>query len=96
MEALQAIPRPAIIEQETVDQSPPWTQEEAEAKAAPCAQTRRPEAPDTRSLPRDETVHWSIVLLTMATATSVLFSSCAIGAARPRELLPVMIVTPAH
>ena len=96
MEALQAIPQPAIIEQETMDQSLPWTQEEAVAKGAPCAPMRRSEAPAARSLPRDETIHWSIVLLTMATATSVLLSSCAIGAARSRELLPVMIVTRAH
>jgi hypothetical protein len=96
MEAPQAIPQPAIAELQTTDQSLPWVQDEAVAKAAPRPPVCRPDVPASRSMPRAETIHWSIVLLTMATATSVLLGSCAVGAARPRELLPLMIVTPAH
>jgi hypothetical protein len=90
METPQANRQTATAEPQTADQSLPWFPGDAAAPAAPIAQGRRPVARGPA-----ETVHWSIVLLTMATATSVLFGSYAAGA-RPRELLPVMIVAPAR
>jgi hypothetical protein len=96
METPQAIPQPATVEPQTPDQFLPWFPDDALATAAPLAQERRSRAPAARSRPPAETVHWSIVLLTMATAASVLLGSYAVRAARPRELLPVMVVTPAR
>jgi hypothetical protein len=58
----------------------PWMPERARARAT-SARSDRP----------GEAVHWSVVALTVITALSVLIGAYGLGAAPPRELLPIVI-----
>ncbi len=71
----------------------PWL-EECEMPRSPAPSLRAVVAARMANPDREaETLHWGIVALTALTALSILFGSHGASASKPRELLPVMIVT---
>ncbi|MFA7604132.1 MAG: hypothetical protein WCY29_14080 [Novosphingobium sp.] len=78
METPQPIPQPAA-RPTAPDDLPPWLRE------APAPRTSRP-----RPARQAETVHWSVLVLMLFTATSVLIGTQG-DAPAPRELLPIMV-----
>ena len=99
METPQAIAQPLTVPVsatglQAMDSSLPWLPDNSVPLAVSSAPAPRQPLPPAPSLPPAGAVHWSIVLLTLLTAASVLVGSYGGVVSRPRELLPVMIVTP--
>lgn len=88
MEATQTI-EPAVTAQAVpapVDL--PWVDGESDPPPLPILAIEPRHGP--------QPVHWSVAALTFATAVSIVFGSHQANPSRPRELLPVMIVTKAR
>jgi hypothetical protein len=99
MDTPQPIPQPTIGQAPTVSpqaEALPWLSDEVVVAAPSVSAVCRTSAAAAKPQHPAEAVHWSIVLLTLATAASVLFGSYAGVVSRPKELLPVMIVAPAR
>jgi hypothetical protein len=85
-----------LVGPQAASPSPPWLEDDTIPLMVARAPAPRQPLPAAPSLPPAQAVHWSIVVLTLVTAASVLLGSYGGGVSRPRELLPVMIVTPAR
>lgn len=92
METTKTILQPLAVQalaaksQAVMADLPPWLEETEAPQAYPARRQH------LRTMPAPEVVHWSVALLTLFTALSVLLG--AFGAeARPRELLPIMITS---
>jgi hypothetical protein len=101
METPKAIPQPSTIPApvtgpQAAENSPPWLEADAVPLAVSSAPASRRTSSPAQPLQTAEAVHWSIVVLTLATAASVLLGSYGGKVSRPKELLPVMIVTTAR
>lgn len=72
----------------------PWLAEANPPAIAPRRLPRRV-VPVGRRNRTVEVLHWGVVVLTLITTASILLGSRAEGA-QPRELLPIMIVSPAR
>ena len=77
VEANSAKPQPAAAA------TPPWARDRPEPLSILTA-TARPQRPG-------ETVHWSIVALTVFTAMGVMIGAYGRNRSEPRELLPIVI-----
>lgn len=88
MDTAEAISEADMVPAAAAD-LPPWATGEAEPRASSRRLVRRG---PVRACQQRETVHWSIVALTLVTAASIFLGGHA-GASQPRELLPVMIAT---
>ena len=73
-----------------------WLEEADEPFALPPRRLPRRVRPAGRPSLEAEMVHWSIAALTVLTALSVLFGAFGGTDSEPRELLPIMITTPAR
>lgn len=97
METPKAIPQPVAPQPSppkppvTADRKPPWQQDRAEPPVV-----ERPAPVATAPARRAETVHWSVVALTFATAVSVVLGAYRGEPSRSRELLPVVVVAQAR
>ena len=89
METPETIPQAPAVEassatpQMATAGAPPWTQDRREPLSVLTA-TARLERPG-------ETVHWSIVALTIFTAMGVMIGAYGRKASEPRELLPIVV-----
>jgi hypothetical protein len=100
METTKAISRPMASPTPLAPRDPsgaaPWL--EAAQPASPITARRLPRrvVPVGRRNRAVEVLHWGVVLLTLITASSILFGARAAEGSQPRELLPIMIVAPAR
>jgi hypothetical protein len=79
-----------------MDDMPPWDETEVmPAAAAPIRRAPVRTAAKARPLPQVEAVHWSVIAPTLFTAFNVLLGAFGGDEARPRELLPIIMVVTA-
>ena len=109
METAKAISqsRPFAVKFLPADDLPPWEDSAASLTAAPVAAApivaanppvrRAPPraAARMRPLPQVEAVHWGVIVLMLFTVFNVLLGAFGGDEARPRELLPIVMVVTA-
>lgn len=100
MDTATALPQSSPVAakpQADLADGPPWLDDAAMAPqpVTLAAPRRRPPvraAAKAAALPQFEAVHWSVIALTLFTAFNILVGAFGGDEAKPRELLPIMMV----